>query len=523
MMRLRGATAFAAVLLLLPAAGWAQERLVFAGRGDAAHDEFLKDLVRSRDFQLVTRDTVITRSDTVRGRLLVVGATLRLDGVILGDLVGVGANMFIRPSAHVVGDTRNIAGGLYRSALATLDGAIENEPNAAYAIERSDGVILIRGTEHRAPFFLEGIAGLSMPTYDRVNGVSLRLGGGVLLPRLGRAEPAIRGWGTYYSQRGDFGGGVQAEILRGGTALAAGADWKTSITNEDWIRGDLSNSLAFLAKGKDYRNYYAADRKYVEVSRIIERGVRTSSVTLRGQVEDASPLRAGTPWTVFSDTLRPNDYGEIIDGGEAATRVARLPAGRITSAIASINSKWSHATNAADITLLAEAGSLRPVAATSGDDERFNRVEIEGDWAFAALADHTVGFEWFFQAPIGTDSLPYQRWSYVGGSGTLPTFSVAQFPGDRIAYIETKYRIPFPERYRVPVLGRPGLELLHAAAMGWSQNIDRGLEQNVGLRLAFSFVYARLVTDPSDFGGEAKFSVGVTIPKKAYPWESGRR
>ena len=110
--------------------------------------------------------------------------------------------------------------------------------------------------------------------------------------------------------------------------------------------------------------------------------------------------------------------------------------------------------------------------------------------------------------------------SFVGGSGTLHTFQVAAFQGDRVAFVGTKYTIPLPAFTTLPLLGRPGLDLLHYAAMAWSRNEHRNLEQNVGLRLGYKILYLRVLTDPAEFGDVVKTSIGVTFPRKSYPWEA---
>ncbi len=498
----------------IPQASVAEPAVRVRGRGDPEHDRYLRQILEGTDRLLITRDTVIARNDTVRTRVVVVGATLRLDGVILGDLIGIGANLFVRPSARITGEVRNVAGGLYSSALATIAGPIENSPNAQYEIVRSDTLVTVLGTEHPSILELPGIKGLGIPTYDRVSGVTLRAGAGLILPRVGRAEPVVRAWGQYYSHRGDFGGGGEVAIKRGWTEIAAGAE-RTTLTNEEWIRKDMSNSFAMLLQGKDYRNYYAADRAFVRLDRTLEKGARTSIARLTAQVEDASPLRAGQPWSLFKpDSIRPNHYGTEPASTDGPAFI-RNPNGRITSAIASLSTEWEAPR------LVLKANGLAEVGTTAlNGDHAFARFEMGGNVALPAIKDHTLRFEGYFQGPLpGTDSLPYQRWGFVGGSGTLHTFQVAAFPGDRIAFVETMYTVPLPERLSLPLLGRPGLDLLHAIAMAWKFDQNQRFEQNIGARLGYRIAYLRVLTNPRNFSDDIKVSVGVTLPRKAYPWQ----
>jgi len=53
-----------------------------------------------------------------------------------------------------------------------------------------------------------------------------------------------------------------------------------------------------------------------------------------------------------------------------------------------------------------------------------------------AIANHTLEIEANFRGPLpGTETLPLQRWTFVGGSGTLYTFDIAEFRGDRLAFV----------------------------------------------------------------------------------------
>ena len=62
---------------------------------------------------------------------------------------------------------------------------------------------------------------------------------------------------------------------------------------------------------------------------------------------------------------------------------------------------------------------------------------------------------------------------------------------------------------------------MHNIGMAWSRDVHRDFEQNIGVRLQFPLVYARVVTDPRDIGDKVLFDVGVSFPSKAYPWEKG--
>jgi hypothetical protein len=494
--------AFCCAFLACAAAAQAQSVSV-RGRGDAENDRYLRQLVESGDYVLITRDTLLARTDTVHGNALVLASTVRLEGVITGELVIVDANVFVRPTARIMGDVRNIGGGLYYSELAAVIGGVRSEPNAPYRVEpHDDGSFVILGTTAESVFVLYGIKGIQIPTYDRVDGLTLSASAGLMLPRIGALEPVVRGRVDYRFERGALTGGAELAAARRRTEVAIGAE-RTTITNERWIRSDLSNSISSFVQAKDRRDYYSADRAYFEVRRLLENGPRVTNAFVRAQVEDASPLEARDPWSIFGDFRTDN---------------IMVTESRIASAIVGTSSLWTTPRNVVEFSAAAElAGDILD------SDHSFGRYEVDAEWAMAALANHTLSIAPHVQGPLpGTESLPLQRWSFVGCSGTLYTFDDAEFRGDRVAFVETVYSIPLPRSFRIRLLGRPNFEFLHAAGMAWTADESPGLEQNIGVRLRFNMVYLRAVTHPSRFTDDAEFAVGVSFPKRAFPWQAGQ-
>lgn len=470
------------------------------GRGDVEWDSRLRDIVRSGRYTVLPHDTLIANGDTLRGSVLAAGITVRLAGVVDGDLVGVDSNLFLRPGGRVTGDVINIAGGFYPSEQASVTGTITDAPNAPYDVERRGGGFRIVGTQSRSLFEPDGFRGLRAPGYDRVNGLTASVGGRLLLPRLGISEPFVGAFIGYQTEREELIGGGELGLRRRNTEVAVGAEHLT-LTNEEWIRGDLLNAWSSFWNGKDYRNYYEADRYYGEIRRALEEdGPRTSHARLRFQVEDANSLFAGDPWTVLDpDSVR---FNPTVDDG------------RITSARLLFDTEWLQANSEFE-------GELEFEIADEilDGDFSFAKFDLTVDYAMRAFANHTLEIEGYFQGPLpGTDSLPRQRWSFVGGSSTLYTFEFGDFPGDRIAFVESEYFIPLPNSLRLPVAGVPTFSVFHHIGSGWSHDESAVFEQNVGARLNLFFLYLRVVVDPSDFD-DTEYGIGITTPKR-WPWQN---
>lgn len=495
--RQTGAALIMAVLLAAGSVEAQQVRRV--GRGEPRLDARIDEIIGDRSYRVLARDTLISTTDTLRGPILALDNRLIIEGTVIGDLAMIDANVYLRPTARVEGDVTNIGSGLYRAELAVITGRLTDYPLAPYHVEREgENFTVVGDVEFRLIR-----PNLLLPTATRVDGVMPRLGATLALPPAGRLQVELGVWGGYGLEHGDWKealqGGAELRLRHGFNHLGVGVE-ETTATQDGWIRSDIKNTLSFLYQGKDYRNYYEAERQYVMVARELIRGPHAAVLSVRAQREDAESMLKKSPWVLFEpDSFRTNP---AIDDGI------------ISSGILGLRGEWTGVTAVAGYDGNLELG-LEDFA---GGDFDFVAYTASARWAMLALANHTLELEARFQGPIGTDSLPHQRWGMMGGSGTLYTFSVGQFYGDRLAYLETEYSIPFPRRFRVPYLGIPAFELLHSIGMAWTHNASRDFEQNVGVRLQFPFVFARLVTNPADTE-QTKFSVGVTTPKLVYPWQ----
>lgn len=490
------------LVLAMPLGGGsavAAQQVVLEGAADVALDRRLSRLLDT-DPLLVTENRTIARGDTIHRSVLVLDASLIHEGVIMGDLVLVDAGAFVRPGSVVTGDLVNIAGGLYRSEIAEIGGLIMDLPTAPYHVVREPDRLVIRAAPAPARLGLDGLLGLHVPTYDRVNGVTLLWGASYRLPVVLGVQPLAHGQLGWQTQRGDPTYAADLTFRRSATAVTVGHE-RAWDTNERWIRGDLFNSLAYLWNGRDMRDYHEVERTWVEVTRRFADRARRLSATVgvRVQIEDASSLTPGAPWFLLGSETRPNPP---IDDG------------RTSSIQGSLDVSWQ-----GDETRLGARAEMESGQAWWDGAFRFDRATARGDWAMLAFANHTLAIDFFLQTALGQRPLPRQRWSFVGGPGTLHTLPVAEHYGDHVAFVETSYIIPTPERFALPVLGAPRVHLIHAAGMAWTSGASRDFHQEVGVRLDFVGVYVRYMVVPDDLG-TSDLSVGLSWPiGREYPWE----
>ena len=522
MKRVTFALAIAVLALGLPTAAHAQEPTITVtrrGAGDVFIDDRIDRLLRRGDFVPIRAvSTTVPAGETIRNNVLVLGGDFYLDGTIEGDLVGIDANLYIRPGSRITGDLVNVGGGLYRSELAEPEGRVRSLPNLPYEVlEENGGRIVIVSNERRRALELDGAFGFRVPEYNRVDGLHPRWGfTWTAGPFLAGFAPGVRGQVGFRTEPGEVTGGGSAFLERGGFAVEGG--WlRETLSQDRWIRSDTRNSADFLLDGDDMRNYYAADVAFGEVRYRVgeEASERTLTLGVRYQDEEAHSLRAHEPWTVFGDdTLR---FNPPVDEGS------------IASIIPFAHAEWLTARTATDARLEVENGSfdvvrdvLCPPALPdcAQADGSFTRLRLDSEFAMQALADHTLEIELQFMLPLGGDeTLPRQRWGMLGGSGTIRTVEDAAFYGDHLAYSETEYIIPL----RFVPLPRnvvPEFQLLHMAGLAWTGERDEGedLVQNVGARLNVWALYARFLIDPAS--GDRELTAGVSWPfDEKYPWQ----
>lgn len=487
--------------LLGPQAGSAQT-VRFGGRGDLQTDALIKRILARPGQHLFANDTVVTPADTIEGDVLVVGATVKFENLIRGDLTIIDANVFLRPGSHVTGAVTSIAAGFFPAPSATVDGEVTELKDAPYRAQvRSDGARVI-GT--RAPSLIDpdGLRGLRAPSYDRVNGAGLHAGALFLLPRLGAIEPELHLRGDYYVARERGGGSAELGLRSAGGLHAHVGVERVSASNEEWLRGEFPNSVSFLVLGEDLHDWYDARRAWAAIGHEFPREDGSASIAIRAQVEDGKSLAAGNPWHAWGDdTARANP---AIDDG------------RVTSVALLASAAWRRPTFVASLD-----GSVERGLATLNGDFTFTTFDLAGTWAMRALADHTYRLSARLRAPFGADEvLPRQRWSGIGGRGTLPTLGDLERTGDRMVFVSNTYSIPVPG-IELPVLGTPAIELVHFFGSAWSPDSARGggsrtLTQNLGLRLRFHLISFMGVTDPEDSGSFA-FIVGIGRPL-VFPW-----
>lgn len=445
---------------------------------------------------VVPPDTGLTLGRDVRvdRALVVTRGPLRLAGHVQGDVVVFG-DLFLRPGAEVGGRAIAIGGGVYGSTLALVRGEV-----LAYVDLTVDP--RVRGTRidvaiGRAPaapvprLTLPGVIGLRVPTYDRIDGISLSLGPEVAFDtgRV-RIEPFV----TYRSHLGAFDPGVRGRAELGRRIVVDAAVQRGTFTNDRWIRGDFTNSLSTISSGNDVRNYYRATRaegtvgsRYDVGSGVLEPYVGALTESARSVARDTGST--AYPWSVLSR--------QSLEGSRRAN--PSVTGGRITSALVGARYLFERPG------VVGRAGARVEQALDVTRGRRFTQLTLDAALSLPTNDEHLFVLLAHGVATAGGAGVPSQRYAYLGGDGTIPSRFLLAEGGTELAWAEARYTVPV-RIVRVPF----GVPTLTARAIAGSAGVNTlpGLTPNLGLRAALSIVRADFVFDPRGRGRRV-FGLGV--------------
>ena len=441
---------------------------------------------------------LLSRDSAYAQTVIVLHRDAVIEGQVQGDVIVVGGDAFLHPGAMVSGRVVAIGGAVYESRLAIVRGGVESHRDFTFEMASTpSGYALDYRTirvQRSPPFSLPGVYGLRIPAYDRVDGLSLPFGPLVTFDTgYYEIEPLV----TYRSNLGAFDPSVIGNVALGRRTNINVFVGRATLTNEDWIWSDLVNSAAVLGLGLDTRNYWRADRAEATLHRLFEGVTISFDPYVGARVErDRSIARDSlaqhVPWSLFGHTeadrmRRPNPT---------------IVPGALSSVLLGAHAEWDDERVHAVLDLTNEGasfdiGSLKFVQSTLDFEIRFPTFGAQ-EFYMNTHVIHTFG-----------DRAPPQRWSYLGGSGTIPTLELLSMGGDHLFYLESNYFIPI-RRLEMPVLGAPSITLRHLIG---SAGIDAlpSFEQNLVLRLALSFGRLDIAFDPTR--REWEFSAGLSLAR----------
>ena len=475
-MRRLVAAAAALIALVGLAAPAAAQQVRFEPRAHDPADRRLAEFIAAGNFEIWARDTVLPRDAGVSGNVLVLGAVARIAGDVDGSVFAVDGDVVLRPGAMIRGDVAVLGGGFYSSKLATIDGETMLRAVDEYRV-LPDGadyrIELVPGPP--ATLALKGLYGFELPTYERVDAVTLRWGieGQVntiawnpsleLSARLTTLNGAFEGTvRQFWHPQRDLHFGIVAERI--------------TRTFDRWIRATPSNSANFLLVGDDYANYYKADRVLFTIGRS---RLAAFAPALDVQWERASSQNANSVFVLFADddSVRPNppiDPGDIWSVAVSAAFNRRTSGGRLGAEL-----------------------SLEGADSTIAGDFSFLLAEASAAWEDGGFLDHRVEVYGIGRGDLA-GTVPRQRYSAIGGRGTLPTLPVLALDGPRLLYGQATYLVPITP-LELALFGPPWIFVRGAVGSAWGDGTDADFTGNVALGLRWWDGELYLAANPGDF------------------------
>ena len=493
----------ACVLALAPIAG-AQTRVAVKDLGPGAAGRTLRSAL-ARPHVLVEPDSAPftqRRGEVQQSTLIVLDRTVYIGGKVEGDVIVVNGDLFVRPGAEITGRAIAIGAGVYPSTLAFVGGGTQSFRDDGFAIERMpDGYELTyRSLRLGAtpPLLCPGVYGLRIPTYDRVNGLSLPFGPALTLAG-DRAE--INAIATYRSDLGEVDPRLTADFQMTRRLRIEARAERGSFTNERWIYPDLINSGAALVFGEDTRNWYRANRGDLSVHRLWEfpRVVLEPFIGARFEsTEPVGPVTGDTtgPWSLIgrSDTLgmrRPNP---------------QVASEQLGSALAGFALRFE---DEHGMQLRSRVGVESGVATntTSVPEPDWMQTITDFDLRFPTFGEqqYRVEIRWV----TSNGELPLTRFHYLGGPGTMPFLEILEQGGGELLLIDQRYSIPIP-RITLGFMGSPTLQLRHRLGSAGVTTLP-ALEQMVGVGVSLTVIRGEVRLDPAS--GRTQFAVGFTFAR----------
>jgi hypothetical protein len=369
---------------------------------------------------------------------------------------------------------------------------------------------------HDSPISLPLGVGLRIPSYDRVNGLTLPWGPKL---ELGDGRVDIDALVSYRSNLGKWDPSLEGSIRPSDQTELSFFGGRGTFTNDAWIRTDLVNSLATFGVGSDARNYYRADRGTARLTQTLTGTSFTFTPFVGGNIErdwsTGSLAPTKSPWSFFGrkgnlKMRRPNP------------RVAK---GSITSILGGtgvevvrggLEGKLDATLERSVRTALKPDCSGTPVGGicTQPDPgDSFTQTTLNGRVSFPTFGSQTFAFRGHLVMTGRSGNTPAQRFAYLGGSSTLATVDLLALGGDRLLYVEGEYKIPI-DRIQLPYVGSPFIDLRYAAGNAGVGQLP-ALIQNLGIGAGVSLLRVDYTIDPagnrSPFSRRSAVSVSLSL------------
>ena len=443
---------------------------------------------------------VLPRDSTITTSLLVIGQPTYLASQVRGDVVVVGADLYLRPGSDISGRAVAIGGTVAVTALGRVGGEVVSlrdetldVTGPADRLELRARTVAVGGEAAPGVFRFSGIKGVKIPAYDRVDGLSLPVGVQLVPNERLVVEPTL----TYRSRLGKVDPGITLLVGRDTGVRFEGRAARDTRTNEGWISGALINSLKTFFFGTDVQNYFRSDVGEGRVFGHVTRAAFSIEPFVGARFERVSPITSvGNVYSVLfrSDTDKVRRPNPLVEEGHIAS-------GLVGARLAAAEDANVHTA----VQVEAEQSFTSP--ARTG---KFLQVTFNGAIDFPTFGMQRLAIR---AHAVGTrgDSVPRSRYVYLGGSRTLGLLQPLERGGAELLFVDSRYTIPV-ERIQLPKVGAPTLSLIHRIGGAGVRSVGP-LDQEVGVGVGISLIDVEVITGAS---GQNRTQVGVSVHLPAF-------
>jgi hypothetical protein len=439
----------------------------------------------------------LPRGRRYEGTVVVLGRDATVASHVRGSVIVVGGDLFVRPGAFIEGRAVAIGGTATGSSLAVIQDGRLSYRDETFDVERlpSGGYSLRyrRLSVPERPSAIGGlIAGIQLPAYDRINGLSLGYAPTFGAESALELQPGI----AYRSHLGVFDPSMSVRARVDRRTRIEGWAGRGSFSNDTWIFSDLVNSATSVVIGRDTRNWFRARRAEARLIRLWEGPTWSHEPFFGARWERAASVArdsgsTSSPWSLF---------GRTDDEGMRRTNPA-IDDGTIASALAGITVRWQPSDLRVEGDFESEVGFDAPTSETFAQFTASARLGFPTFGLQSYLLElHAVGT---------TGSAPRQRYAYLGGTGTLRTLDMFEQGGDQLFFIENRYIIPLTTP-RLPVLGPPTITLRHLLGAAGVDALP-SFEQELGLRITAGLLRGDVIFNPGR--DRLKATIGVSYSR----------
>jgi hypothetical protein len=486
---------------LLSAELRAQVKVTITDIGPGPSGRILEEVLK-RPHRLIEPDSgwfVLGRNAQEQTSLVVLGRTAAIAGLVEGDVVVVGGDLFVRPGARISGRAVAIGGGVYPSSIAYIGKGTESFRDNTFSITREAGGYRLAYQSLREnpsrPLLFPALYGLRFLSYDRVNGASIPFGPALSFAG-GRGEVDVLA--TYRTDIGKIDPSVVGTLELTRRSRFEVSVQRGTFSNDKWIWSNFVNSLSALAYGADTRNYYRADRADLTVHRRWEWAHIQLEPFVGGLTEKAWSVGPGVgerrgPWSIFNRTdtttgmWRPNPL---------------IEPGAVTSGLAGSAIRWDSEQ------LRLNARSRAEMSFSAPSDQQFTQVTSDLDVGFPTFGEQSYALDVHWVTTVG-DTPPPQRFAYIGGLGTLLFIDLLTQGGDELLLIDQRYSVPLLGM-RLGFLGNPTLIFRHRIGSAGLNHLP-SFDQMIGAGVGLMIIRAELWFDP--IRKRTKAGIGLTFSR----------